>query len=259
MSIHTPFRDWRINSVFSIGIGWNVFSAGGGVYSLEAQDDIHIVPPIAAGEIVPYDIPAPTNTRPVRRQGVPESPSSEAVYHQPRLQGLSLPRLIRRFSVNCISAGIGLDITDMLGIPSASISLPFFPSTGPERVYLERYSQASATDLTGLACILEIGGAFIGGISLQALFLGTTPIPGMSTSDGADLEYDDLERRLRGESISTFESLIAFFNTVLVPHGFALIGGTSVGVGELGISIHAAILRASAVGSTVVTVDARDI
>jgi hypothetical protein len=83
MSVHTPFRQWQINSVLSVGAGWNILGAGGALYTLEAQDDSRVVPCLA-GEITEYDIPQPTAARAIRRERIPESPSTEVVYRQPR-------------------------------------------------------------------------------------------------------------------------------------------------------------------------------
>lgn len=255
MSVHTPFRHWRINGVLSAGVGWTALGAGGALYTIEAEDDSHVVPPMS-GEITEYDIPQPTATRAVRRERVPESPSSEVVYQQPRLQGLSLPRLIRRFSVNCLSFGVGFDITDVFAIPSGNISLPCLPSTGPERVSLVAVSRASAADLTGFGGILEIGASFGAGVSVQVIFLGTTPIIGTRTSDGVDLDRASLDQ---AGALSSVDHLVRFLTQALLPHGVAIMGGMNIGIGEMGISFHHAVLRAQAVGSTVRTVDLRDI
>lgn len=253
MSIHTPFRDWRINGLFSAGAGWNILAAGMALYTLEAQDDTRTAPPVT-GEIRSYNIQQPTRTRAVRRQAVPESPGTEVVYHQPRLQGLSLPRLIRRFSVTSLAGGLGLDLTDLAGIPAGNISFPGLPSSGPDPVVLVP-PRASAADLTGFAAILEIGAAAAVGVSIQFIFLGTSPIMGVrGTSDGVRLD-----RALLNGHTASFESLITFLIRTLAPRGVALMAGVNIGVGELGISLQGAFLRASAVGSTVFTVDARDI
>jgi len=255
MSVHTPFRHWRINSVLSAGVGWSSLGAGGALYTIEAEDDTHVVPSMS-GEIVEYDIPQPTATRAVRRERIPESPSSEVVYQQPRLQGLSMPRLIRRFSVNCLSIGMGFDFTDMFAIPTGNISFPQLPSTGPERVSLVAASRASAADLTGFGAILEIGVSVGAGISVQVIFLGTTPIAGTRTSDGVDLDRASLDR---AGALSSHDRLVRFLTQALLPHGVAIMGGMNIGIGDSGISLHYAGLRAQAVGSTVHTVDLRDI
>jgi len=255
MSVHTPFRQWQINSVLSVGVGWAVLGAGGALYTLEAEDDSHVVPPIS-GEITEYNIPQPTATRAIRRERIPESPSSEVVYRQPRLQGLSLPRLVRRFTVNCLSAGVGFDITDLGFIPSGNFSFPQLPSTGPERVSLWAASRASAADLTGFGGILEIGASFGPGVSSQVIFLGTTAIVGTRTSDGVDLDRASLEQ---AGALDSIEGLVRFLTQALLPHGVAIMGGMNIGIGDMGISFHYAVLRAYAVGSTVRTVDLRDI
>ena len=255
MSVHTPFRQWQINSVFSVGAGWSIFGAGGALYTLEAQDDSHVVPCLT-GEITEYDIPQPTTTRATRRQRVPESPGTELVYQQPRLQGLALPRLVRRFTVNCLSGGLGFDITDVFAIPTGNFSIPQLPSTGPERVSLVAASRASAADLTGFGGILEIGASFGAGVSSQVIFLGTTAIVGTRTSDGVDLDRASLERE---GALGSIEALVRFLTQALLPHGVAITGGMNIGIGEMGISFHYAVLRAQAVGSTVHTVDLRDI
>jgi hypothetical protein len=256
MSVHTPFRQWQINSVGSVGAGWNIFGAGGALYTLEAQDDSHVVPCLT-GEITEYDIPQPTTARATRRQRVPGSPGTELVYQQPRLQGLALPRLVRRFTVNCLSVGLGFDITDVFGvIPTGTLSLPQFASTGPERVSLVAASRASAADLTGFGGILEIGASAGVGVSSQVIFLGTTAIVGTRTTDGVDLDRASLER---AGHLGSIERLVRFLTQALSPHGVAIIGGMNIGIGEMGISFHYAVLRAQAVGSTVHTVDLRDI
>lgn len=255
MSLHTPFRHWQINSVFSAGVGWSIFGAGGVSYIIEAEDDSHVVPSLS-GEISEYDIPQPSATRAVRRERVPGSPSSEVVYGQPRLQGLSLPRLVRRFSVNCLSAGLCFDITDVFSIPSGNFSLPQFPSTGPERVSLVGVSRASAADLTGFGAILELSAAVGVGVSSQVIFLGTTSIAGTRTSDGVELDRANLEQ---AGALGSIEGLVTFLTRALLPHGVAVTGGMNIGIGEMGISFHYAVLRAQAVGSTVHTVDLRDI
>lgn len=253
MSIHTPFRDWRINSLFSAGAGWNILTAGVALYTLEAQDDTRTAPPVT-GEIRSYDIQQPTRTRATRRQAVPESPSTEVVYHQPRLQGLSVPRLIRRFSVTSLSGGAGLDLTDLAGMPAGNISFPGLPSSGPDPVELVP-PRASAADLTGFACILEVGASLVAGVSIQLIFLGTSPIAGVrGASDGVRLDRASLD----GHTAS-YESLITFLVQMLAPRGIALMAGVNIGIGELGIALQGAFLQARAVGSTVFTVDARDI
>jgi hypothetical protein len=253
MSIHTPFREWRINSLFSAGAGWNILTAGGALYTLEAQDNTRTAPPVT-GEVRSYNIQQPTRTRATRRQAVPESPNTEVVYHQPRLQGLSLPRLIRRFSVTSLSGGAGLDLTDLAGIPAGNISFPGLPSSGPDPVELVP-PRASAADLTGFACILEIGAALVMGVSIQLIFLGTSPIMGVGgTSDGISLD----RASLNGHT-SSFESLITFLISMLAPKGVAIMAGVNIGIGDLGVALQGAFLHASAVGSTVFTVDSRDI
>jgi len=255
MTVHTPFRRWRINSVFSVGVGWNILGAGGALYTLEAEDDSHVVPPLS-GEVSTYDIPQPTTARVIRRQRVAESPSSEVVYQQPRLRGLSLPRLIRRFTVNCLSGGLGFDLTDLVAIPCGNISFPGLPSTGPERVSLVAAERASAADLTGTGAILEIGASVVVGVSLQVIFLGTTLICGTRTSEGVNLDRASLEQ---AGALGSAERLVTYLTQVLLPHGVAFMAGTNIGIGDLGISLHYAVLRAQPVGSTVHTVDERDI
>lgn len=255
MSVHTPFRHWQINSVLSAGIGWTALGAGGALYTIEAEDDHHVVPPIA-GEITEYDIPQLTATRAVRRERIPESPGTEVVYRQPRLQGLSLPRLVRRFSVNCLSVGVGFDITDVFSIPSGNFSLPQLPSTGPERISLVATSRASAADLTGFGAILELGVSIGAGVSSQVIFLGTTAIVGTRTSDGVNLDRTSLEQ---AGALGSIEGLVRFLTQALLPHGVTITGGMNIGIGDMGISLHYAVLRAQAVGSTVRTIDFRDI
>ncbi|MCP4723268.1 MAG: hypothetical protein GY860_27770 [Desulfobacteraceae bacterium] len=253
MSIDTPFRDWQISSLISAGVGWNILSAGVAMYTLEAQDNTRTAPPVT-GEIRSYDIEQPTNTRTISRQAVPESPSSEIAYHQPRLQGLSFPRLIRSFSVSSLSGGAGLDLTDLAGIPSGNISFPGLPSSGPDPVVLFPL-RASATDLTGFACIMEIGASLVMGFSVQLIFLGTSPIMGVrGASDGVSLD----RASLNGQT-SSFESLITFLISMLAPKGVALMAGMNIGIGDFGIALQGAYLRVSEVGSTVCTVDVRDI
>ncbi len=255
MSVHTPFRHWRINSVLSAGVGWTALGAGGALYTIEAEDDSHVVPPMS-GEITEYDIPQHTATRAVRRERIPESPSSEVVYQQPRLQGLSMPRLIRRFSVNCLSIGAGFDISDAVAIPTGNISLPWFPSSGAARVSLVAASRASAADLTGFGVVVEIGAVVGAGGSLQIIFLGTIPIGGTRTNDGVDLDRASLDRE---GALTSIERLVRFLTQVLLPHGVAVMVGMNIGAGYAGISLQYAGLRAQAVGSTVRTVDIRDI
>ncbi|RZB33571.1 MAG: hypothetical protein SRB2_03917 [Desulfobacteraceae bacterium Eth-SRB2] len=141
MSVHTPFRQWQINSVLSVGVGWAALGAGGALYTLEAEDDSHVVPPIS-GEITEYNIPQPT------------------------------------------------------------------------------------------------------------------AIAGTRTSDGVDLDRASLEQ---AGALDSIEGLVRFLTQALLPHGVAIMGGMNIGIGDMGISFHYAVLRAHAAGSTVRTVDLRDI
>ena len=130
------------------------------------------------------------------------------------------------------------------------------PSTGPERISLVATSRASAADLTGFGAILELGVSIGAGVSSQVIFLGTTAIVGTRTSDGVNLDRANLEQ---AGALGSIEGLVRFLTQALLPHGVAITGGMNIGIGDMGISLHYAVLRAQAVGSTVRTVDLRDI
>lgn len=254
MSVNLPFRHWRINSPGGVGAGWEVISVGATAYILQAEDDRRVEPamPLSAGR--EYDIAEPSMAPRVARVRAPGGPTS-AIVHQPRrLRGITLPRVIRRFSAPCLSLGVGLDLTDLIGMPSGTVSLPFLPSDSP-RVRLIATPRASAADLTGFGAILEVGGAFLAGGSIQVVFLGTTPLAGMraaSPSDGLDVR-----RAVRGEArhaAGFYDRIVDFFISTLAPHGVAAIRGMSLGIGEFGISLCPAIFGAHPVGSQSTTI-----
>ncbi len=169
-----------------------------------------------------------------------------------------MPRAVQEFNVSCLSLGAGFDITDLLGplAFSGTISLPFLPSGDASMVELMAVPQASAADLTGHWGILEVGGSFVAGASVQFLFLGCAPfgegLVGGRCSDGVDVQ-----QRLReaaGEGQSIHDRVVEFLASVLLPHGMTIVGGMNLGVGEMGLSLRYAFTRANPVGSQFETI-----